>query len=68
VIAKQAAQLGVMIAGAAREFTEALAGGSAMPSVPAIAPSGAETIEPMLDASEQPAATGTLKRRAGGGR
>jgi hypothetical protein len=53
VIAKQAAQLGVIVAGAAREFTEALAGsGGIAPTAPANALSGAETGEAILDANE----------------
>jgi ElaB/YqjD/DUF883 family membrane-anchored ribosome-binding protein len=61
VIAKQAAQLGVMVAGAAREFTEALTGSSsgAMPSAPTNAPPIAETADPILDTSEQAAAADT---------
>ncbi|CDZ35129.1 Hypothetical protein NGAL_HAMBI1145_27100 [Neorhizobium galegae bv. officinalis] len=54
VIAKQAAQLGVIVAGAAREFTEALAGsGATAPATPANALSGAETGGAILEASEQ---------------
>ncbi|EUB97135.1 hypothetical protein PMI07_000711 [Rhizobium sp. CF080] len=60
VIAKQAAQLGVMVAGAAREFTEALTGSSgAMTSAPADAPAGVETTDPTLDGSAQAAAADT---------
>ncbi|CDZ40162.1 hypothetical protein NOJ28_11880 [Neorhizobium galegae] len=56
VIAKQAAQLGVVVAGAAREFTEALigSGSGAVPS--ANAPLGAATSDPILNAGEQAAA------------
>jgi hypothetical protein len=54
VIAKQAAQLGVIVAGAAREFTEALAGsGGTAPTAPANALPGAETGETIPDANEQ---------------
>jgi ElaB/YqjD/DUF883 family membrane-anchored ribosome-binding protein len=54
VIARQAAQLGVIVAGAAREFTEALTGGSGLASsVPANTPSGAETADPVLGTSER---------------
>jgi hypothetical protein len=54
VIARQAAQLGVIVAGAAREFTEALTGGSGFTSsVPASTPSGAETADPVLDRNQQ---------------
>lgn len=58
VVARQAAQLGVMVAGAAREFTEALTGGSgsAMTSAPANASSGTGTAEPVMDTGEQAAA------------
>jgi hypothetical protein len=56
VIARQAAQLGVVVAGAAREFTEALtgSGSGAMPS--ANAPLSAATSDPILNAGEQAAA------------
>lgn len=58
VVARQAAQLGVVVAAAAREFTEALAGGAggAMPFAPVNAPPGPETTDSTLDAGEQAAA------------
>ncbi|MBP2557827.1 hypothetical protein J2857_000578 [Neorhizobium galegae] len=58
VVARQAAQLGVVVAGAAREFTEALTGGAggAMPFAPVNASSGAETTDLTLDVGEQAAA------------
>ncbi|CAN7447457.1 hypothetical protein [Neorhizobium sp. LjRoot104] len=58
VVARQAAQLGAVVAAAAREFTEALAGGAggAMPFVPVNAPSAAETTDSILDTGEQAAA------------
>lgn len=60
VIAKQAAQLGVVVAGAAREFAEALTGsGPTAPTVPANAPPAAETTDPILDASDQGTAPDT---------
>ncbi|CDN49221.1 hypothetical protein [Neorhizobium galegae] len=61
VVAKQAAQLGVMVAGAAREFTEALtgAGSGATSPVSANAPSGAEIADTVRDTSEQTAAADT---------
>ncbi|CDZ57380.1 hypothetical protein [Neorhizobium galegae] len=61
VIAKQAAQLGVIVAGAAREFTEALAGSGsgAIPTAPTNAPPVAEMADPILDRSEQAAAAVT---------
>ena len=56
VIAKQAAQLGVIVAGAAREFAEALTGGGGLTSsVPADTPSTADTADPVLDQSKQAA-------------
>ncbi|WP_105383261.1 universal stress protein [Neorhizobium alkalisoli] len=59
VIARQAAQLGVIVAGAAREFTEALTGGSGFTSsVPASTPSGAETADPVLDRNQQSSSGG----------
>lgn len=57
VIAKQAAQLGVIVAAAAREFTEALTGGSgAVTSAPANASPGTGTADPILDTSGEAAA------------
>lgn len=56
VIAKQAAQLGVIVAGAAREFAEALTGGGGLTSfAPADTPSTADTADPVLDQSKQAA-------------